>query len=62
MKYGIGFIIACMVPVMAGQQIRERFYSTAKFDEDGSAQSRFTSWKIGWKKPKASWTGTNWPV
>ena len=49
LKWGMGFAIACMVPVMAGEQIRERFYSTAKFDDDGSAQSRFTSWAIGWK-------------
>lgn len=49
LKFGIGFIVACMVPVMAGQQIRERFYSTADFGKDGSAQSRFTSWTIGWK-------------
>jgi O-antigen ligase len=49
MKWALAVGIAALVPVMAGDQIRERFFSTAKFDEDGSAQSRFTSWAIGWK-------------
>jgi probable O-glycosylation ligase (exosortase A-associated) len=38
----IGFVI--LVPFLAGQEIRDRFFSVQKYEEDGSARSRFGSW------------------
>lgn len=37
------------LPLMAGKEIQERFFSIQQFQQDDSAQSRFTSWSIGWK-------------
>ena len=39
--------IALMVPVLAGPEIQQRFFSVQQFEEDASAQSRFTSWEAG---------------
>lgn len=36
------------VSVLAGHEIRERFSSTADFEADASANSRFDSWAAGW--------------
>ena len=38
-----------LVPLMAGEEIRERFFSIEKYQEDGSAQSRFDSWSAAIK-------------
>ncbi len=34
--------------IMAGPEIRDRFVSISNYKEDGSAQSRFISWKAAW--------------
>jgi probable O-glycosylation ligase (exosortase A-associated) len=41
--------VAIAVPLLAGQEIRARFYSISDQEVDGSAQSRRTSWAIGWR-------------
>ena len=41
-------LVVLIVPALAGQEIRERFFSTSDFDADQSAQSRFDSWSAGW--------------
>jgi probable O-glycosylation ligase (exosortase A-associated) len=41
--------IACMIPVLAGKEIQERFESTADYNADDSARARFTTWKIAWR-------------
>ncbi|MEM9416696.1 MAG: O-antigen ligase family protein [Planctomycetota bacterium] len=38
-----------VVGVMAGPEIRDRFTSTAEFQTDASAQSRFESWGAAWR-------------
>ena len=38
--------IALSIPVMAGKEIRERFFSIGQADVDESAQSRWTTWNI----------------
>jgi probable O-glycosylation ligase (exosortase A-associated) len=47
LKLALAVAVLAMVPFMAGQQIQERFFSIAAYKEDDSAQSRFTSWRIG---------------
>lgn len=42
-----GLVIA--ISVMAGQEIRDRAASTAEFQTDESAQSRFDSWAAAWE-------------
>ncbi len=39
-------LLAVMVLIMAGKEIRERFFSIEKHDVDGSAQARLTTWGI----------------
>ncbi|MGE3805054.1 MAG: O-antigen ligase family protein [Gemmataceae bacterium] len=41
--------VGLMLPIMAGNEIRERFFSIQKYEEDDSAQSRFRSWQAGWE-------------
>lgn len=41
-------LIVLLVPMLAGQEIRERFFSTQNYNADQSAQSRFESWNAGW--------------
>jgi probable O-glycosylation ligase (exosortase A-associated) len=48
-KIALGVCVLLCIPVLAGQEIRDRFFSVQKFQEDGSANSRFTSWRIGWE-------------
>ncbi len=44
----VAFIgVAIVIPILAGAQIRERFFSVQKYGEDKSAQSRFSSWRAG---------------
>ncbi len=40
--------VGAMLPVLAGQQIRDRFFSVQQYEEDRSAQSRFESWRAAW--------------
>ena len=43
------FGIAMLVPILAGKEIQERFFSIDKHDQDASAQSRLTTWGIAWR-------------
>jgi probable O-glycosylation ligase (exosortase A-associated) len=44
----LGFVaLAFAVPILAGPEIRERFFSVERYEEDQSAQSRFSSWSAG---------------
>ena len=45
-------MVALLVPVLAGQEIRERFFTVGEYSEDRSAQSRFDSWRAGWRMAK----------
>jgi probable O-glycosylation ligase (exosortase A-associated) len=45
-------IMILLVPILAGREIRDRFFSTEKYEEDRSAQSRFESWNAGWSIAK----------
>ena len=45
-------VSAALVPVLASDQIRDRFLSIGNHEEDGSAQSRFTTWGIAWQMAK----------
>ncbi len=40
--------LALLLPVMAGPEIRERFFSIERFEKDKSAQSRFASWNAAY--------------
>ena len=40
--------IAVMIPIMAGKEIQERFFSVGEYKDDGSAQNRFQTWGIAW--------------
>ncbi len=42
-------LLVMLVPALAGQEIRNRFLSTAEYHDDRSAQSRFDSWSAGWE-------------
>lgn len=49
-KAVLGFSLAAvllLVPVLAGKEIRDRFFSIEGYEEDRSAQSRFESWNAG---------------
>jgi probable O-glycosylation ligase (exosortase A-associated) len=39
--------LAIAVPVLAGAEIRHEFFSIEAYERDGSAQSRFGSWRAG---------------
>jgi probable O-glycosylation ligase (exosortase A-associated) len=39
-------VMMLIVPLLAGQEIRRRFFSIEQYQEDGSAQSRITSWRV----------------
>lgn len=45
----VAVALALIVPIMAGKEIRERFFSIERFERDRSAQSRFSSWAAAWK-------------
>lgn len=45
----IGVALLLVVSVLAGQEIRERFFSANNFRADQSAQSRFESWAAAWQ-------------
>lgn len=42
-----GALVLLLIPLLAGQEIRERFFSIEQYEEDRSAQSRFDSWAAG---------------
>ena len=42
----------CMLPILAGKEIRERFFSVEQYEEDRSAQSRLASWNAAWEIAK----------
>ncbi|HMP18706.1 MAG TPA: O-antigen ligase family protein, partial [Gemmatales bacterium] len=44
----LGAILA-LVPIMAGKEIQERFFTIKESELDESANSRRTSWAIGWR-------------
>jgi probable O-glycosylation ligase (exosortase A-associated) len=47
--------MACFVlllPVLAGPEIRARFFSIEQYEKDQSAESRFHSWRAGWQIAK----------
>lgn len=41
--------IAAMLPILAGREIQNRFFSIDEHDRDASAQSRLTTWGIAWR-------------
>lgn len=41
--------LAFLIPVLAGKEIRERFFSIQSYEKDKSAQSRFDSWWAAWE-------------
>ena len=41
-------LLAVMISVMAGPQIRDRFASTREYQRDSSAQRRVASWEAAW--------------
>jgi probable O-glycosylation ligase (exosortase A-associated) len=44
----VGFVaLAFIIPILAGPEIRKRFFSVEQYEEDKSAQSRFSSWSAG---------------
>jgi probable O-glycosylation ligase (exosortase A-associated) len=44
----IGLVaLAFIIPLLAGPEIRKRFFSVQQYEEDKSAQSRFSSWSAG---------------
>jgi len=48
-KVMLGMCVVALIPVLAGKEIQDRFFSIQKNDTDSSAQSRFASWKAGLK-------------
>lgn len=44
----LSVMVVCVVSVMAGQEIRDRAMSTANYETDESAMSRFDSWSAAW--------------
>ena len=45
----VALALVFAINMMAGQEIRDRFTSTAEFQTDESAQSRLDSWAASWK-------------
>ena len=51
-KKGVALFLAgllFLLPILAGKEIRARFFSTEQYQQDNSAQSRFESWSAAWK-------------
>ena len=44
-----GLALALLVPILAGQQIRERFSTISEYERDDSANSRFASWSAAFR-------------
>ncbi|MCE9591360.1 MAG: O-antigen ligase family protein [Planctomycetes bacterium] len=45
----IALTLCLCISVLAGKEIRERFFSAQSYEDDNSAQSRFDSWGAAWK-------------
>ena len=45
----IAAALAVLLPFLAGKEIRNRFFTIEKSDQDASAQSRFESWEAAWR-------------
>jgi probable O-glycosylation ligase (exosortase A-associated) len=45
-------IVLAMVPIMAGKEIQDRFFTIKESEVDDSANSRRKSWAIGWQMAK----------
>jgi probable O-glycosylation ligase (exosortase A-associated) len=41
--------LCVLIPTLAGTEIRDRFFSIEKYEEDQSSQARFESWGVAWK-------------
>jgi probable O-glycosylation ligase (exosortase A-associated) len=51
-KVKVAILLTCLamlIPILAGKEIQARFESTADYNQDASAQSRLTTWKIAWQ-------------
>lgn len=46
---GLAIAMCLVISLLAGKEIRERFFSTQSYQEDNSAQSRFDSWSAAWR-------------
>jgi probable O-glycosylation ligase (exosortase A-associated) len=46
---GLALAGCVIVAALAGQEVRDRFYSIGNYQTDGSAQSRFDSWAAAWR-------------
>jgi probable O-glycosylation ligase (exosortase A-associated) len=44
----VGLAVALMLPVLAGPEIRARFFSIQQHEQDASANERRNSWAAGW--------------
>ena len=41
----LAVLVAVLLPILAGNEIRARFFTTASYETDASANSRFESWQ-----------------
>jgi probable O-glycosylation ligase (exosortase A-associated) len=49
----VGAVLAIVaLPIVAGEQIQNRFFTVAEADKDESAQLRYMSWQAGWNIAK----------
>jgi len=46
---GMALLIALLTPVLAGREIRERFFSIQNYEEDTDANLRFRSWQAAFR-------------
>jgi probable O-glycosylation ligase (exosortase A-associated) len=44
--------LAMIVPILAGREIRDEFFSVEKYETESSARLRFGSWDAGWRMAK----------
>jgi probable O-glycosylation ligase (exosortase A-associated) len=44
----VGVLLLALIPFLAGQEIRDRFFSISEHDQDQSAHSRLSSWSAAW--------------
>jgi probable O-glycosylation ligase (exosortase A-associated) len=54
-KKQLVLFLACfltLVPILAGEEIRARFFSIETYEQDSGAQSRFGSWRAAWNIAK----------
>ncbi len=46
---GVAVVLAALVPIFAGQEIRARFFSIEQYEEDKSANIRLDSWRAAFR-------------